>query len=98
MDYKILSLTYACLHNSAPAYLQELTPSYVPSRSLRSASQARLRLPSTEGTSKKKYGARSFANAAPSMWNALPLHLKEAPTISSFRQQLKTHLFSCFQH
>ena len=72
IDHKVLSLTYASLHKIAPAYLQELAPSYTPSRSLRSASQARLRLPSTEGTMKKRYGARSFTNAAPVLWNALP--------------------------
>ena len=98
IDHKILSLTYASLHGLAPEYLQELAPSYVPTRSLRSASQCRLRLPSTEGTSKKKYGTRSFTNAAPVLWNALPLHLKEAPSISSFRKQMKTHLFDCFKN
>ena len=93
IDHKVLSLTFASLNESATAYLQELAPSYTPPRSLRSASQSRLRLPSTEGTSRKKYGARSFSNAAPVLWNALPQKLRHAPSISSFRKQLKTHLF-----
>ena len=98
LDHKVLSLTYASLQGLASEYLQELAPSYVPTRSLRSASQCRLRLPSTEGTTKKKYGARSFSNAAPVLWNGLPRDLKEAPSISSFRRQLKTHLFDCFRN
>ena len=98
IDHKILTLAFSTFHKLAPEYLQELVPSYDPPRSLRSASQSRLRLPSTEGTSKKRYGGRSFTNAAPVLWNGLPQELRNATTITSFRRQLKTHFFNCSQH
>ena len=94
IDHKVLSLTYSCIHGTAPTYLQELIPVYRPARNLRSASSLRLRLPSTDDTRKKRFGGRSFKNAAPKLWNSLPESVKEAVSTSSFQKRLKTHLFS----
>nr|KAG5696973.1 hypothetical protein BaRGS_008435 [Batillaria attramentaria] len=94
IDHKVLSLAYCCIHNTAPTYLKELIPVYQPARNLRSASSLRLRLPSTDDTSKKRHGARSFKNAAPKLWNSLPETVKEAVSITAFRKRLKTYLFS----
>ena len=40
-----LYLAYKCCRGTAPEYLQELIPRYIPARSLRSSSQPRLRTP-----------------------------------------------------
>jgi len=94
IDFKILSLTYACMNKSAPEYLQERIPVYEPPRCLRSCSQSRLRLPSVDDTKKKRSGARAFNNAGPKLWNSLPETVKKAETAAAFKKRLKTYLFS----
>ena len=37
-----------------------------------------------------KWGSRAFAVAAPSTWNALPVNLRTATTVTSFKKMLKT--------
>ena len=97
IQHKVLSLAYSCKSGTSPPYLSELIPSYVPSRSLRSASQCRINIPGYhDNTQKKQSGARSFKAVAPSLWNPLPLSLKSSPSAESFRRSLKTHLFSQF--
>jgi hypothetical protein len=90
IDFKILCLTYKCLHDQAPQYLQELIEIYKPSRDLRSGNKGLLRVPDTH---MKRYGDRSFAKAAPTLWNALPLGLRERDSFESFRSALKTYFF-----
>jgi len=41
-----------------------------------------------------QFGDRSFAVAGPRVWNSLPAPLRDTNSIYSFRQQLKTFLFS----
>jgi len=38
------------------------------------------------------FGSRSFAVAAPTTWNSLPLHIRNSSSIFGFRRQLKTFL------
>ena len=38
-------------------------------------------------------GDRSFAAAGPRLWNSLPADVLSAPSLTTFRQKLKTHLF-----
>ena len=40
-----------------------------------------------------KWGSRSFAVAAPSTWNSLPVYLRTASTVTLFNKMLKTFLF-----
>ena len=92
-EYKILCLTYQCVHKTAPQYLQELVSAYTPPRSLRSSSLYRFSVSGFgENTNKKHSGARSFYNAAPTLWNRLPDKLHQAKDIASFWRQL-----NCFQ-
>jgi len=43
------------------------------------------------------YGGRSFAYAGPSNWNSLPAHLRDnSLSLSSFKRQFKTFLFSFY--
>ena len=90
LDYKILLLTYKCLHNLAPVYLKCLLHPYVPARSLRSAQQDLLVEPVFRT---EKYGKRAFSVLAPRLWNRLPAKIKLARTVGSFKTALKTHLF-----
>ncbi|XP_046570129.1 uncharacterized protein LOC124278467 [Haliotis rubra] len=45
VDFKILTLTYQCVHRTAPGYLQELFRPYIPGRPLRSSHRDLLHVP-----------------------------------------------------
>ncbi|KAI2668349.1 Unconventional myosin-VIIb [Labeo rohita] len=91
IHFKILLFVYKSLHNLAPAYLSELLHLYSPSRTLRSCDQALLVVPHVR---LKRRGARAFAVAGPQLWNILPLEIRMAPSLSSFKSLLKTYFFS----
>ena len=42
---------------------------------------------------KKSYGDRSFSVAAPTLWNTLPVSLRNTDSILTFKSSLKTYLF-----
>ena len=88
--FKILLLTFKCLSNSAPSYLQELVTRQQHTRSLRSNSQQLLTVPKIR---LKSYGERSFQFVAAIEWNKLPLSIKECSSVSVFKTRLKTYLF-----
>ena len=88
--FKILLITYKIRNGMAPKYLEELISDYNPSISLRSSSKGLL---SAGPRSKTMYGNRAFAVAAPRMWNSLPVNVRNAPTVSTFKTRLKTYLF-----
>ena len=88
--FKILLLTYRCLHGLAPPYLIELITPYHQARPLCSSSPKLLEIPKTK---LKTYGDRSFLYAAAFEWNKLPLEIKNSVCIGTFKTRLKTHLF-----
>ena len=90
ITFKILLLTYRALHGLAPSYLTALLTPYQPSRALRSGQQHLLRVPQTTLLT---FGDRSFAIAAPKLWNSLPCKIREAASLGAFKKALKTHLF-----
>ncbi|XP_061587561.1 uncharacterized protein LOC133452331 isoform X1 [Cololabis saira] len=88
--YKNLLLTHKALHNLAPTYLCDLLKEYTPSRTLRSTSAGLLFTPTSHLSS---MGARAFSCTAPRLWNSLPPHIRQIDSITTFKTQLKTHLF-----
>ncbi|KAL6455414.1 hypothetical protein MHYP_G00361580 [Metynnis hypsauchen] len=91
IDFKILLFVFKCLHGLAPLYLSDLLHLYAPSRSLRSADLSLLAVPKTK---RKLRGDRAFSVAAPKLWNDLPLHIRQADSLSAFKSSLKSHFFS----
>ncbi|KAG1928623.1 hypothetical protein F2P79_023546, partial [Pimephales promelas] len=91
IKYKILLLTYKSLHGLAPQYIIDLLHSYTPSRSLRSSDKNLLVVPKSR---LKTFGDRAFCVSAPSLWNKLPHEICSASSLSTFKNQLKTHLFT----
>ena len=89
--FKLLLITFKAQHGSSPPYLADLLEQYIPSRTLRSSNQALLSIPKTNT---QFYGGRAFSAAAPSLWNGLPKPIRQAPTFSTFKSLLKTHLFT----
>ena len=70
IDYKISSLCYDVVSDTAPLYLSDLLCLHVPSRSLFSSADIRIfRIP----TRKKKFqGQRAFSHLGPVTWNNSP--------------------------
>ena len=87
--YKILILTYKCIHGLAPLYLQELIQEYKPTRNLRSSSKLNLIFATV---STLTYGHRSFYKASAELWNNLPIHVKSCRTVSLYL--LSRHTYS----
>ena len=92
ITYKLSCMCYNSFTASTPQYLTDLLQIYTPSRTLRSTADIRkLKIPLL----KKKYsGQRSFSYQGPVTWNNLPFSIRHTQTYSSFKSQLKTHLFS----
>ena len=88
--FKILLLSYQCFHNLAPSYLTELLTLYKPGRNLRSGKKNFFVIPPVLT---KTYGERTFAHAAPIMWNNLPDSLRSINSMEHFKSALKTYLF-----
>lgn len=89
-QYKILMYTYKALNGSSPAYLAELVVPYHPARALRSDSELLLAVPRTNTAT---YGNRCFNKATATLWNNIPLDIREAKSLFTFKAKVKTHLF-----
>jgi len=99
VNYKLGVLTHRCLLGKAPVYLSNCcipVSQVAPRRHLRSAARYHVTVLRRHLST---YGRRAFAVAGPTMFNTLPDDLRDpAVSTSTFRQSLKTHLFSAYQH
>ena len=90
IEFKIALITFKALNDLGPLYLKELVSLYTPGRPLRSADKQLLVTPTVNTLT---YGARSYASAAPRVWNTLPFDLRNSCNLNTFKTKLKTHLF-----
>jgi hypothetical protein len=90
IEFKLAIITYRLLNTEQPAYLRSLIQYDNPTRQLRSSVQRRLHVP----VIKTSIGERAFSSASPAVWNNLPLSIRLAPSLNSFKNQLKTFYFS----
>src|SRR6218665_2536236 len=106
IHYKIASLTYNTLQTSKPSYIRQLLTIHPPG-SIRSSSHLSLSRPPV--SSSLKFCNRSFAYAAPALWNGLPKDIRQfahppspplnfnypplALSSATFHSRLKTELF-----
>ncbi len=89
-SHQVQDTAYRTGTGSAPIYFHSLLRIYIPSRSLRSASERHLMVPSQRGS---KSLSRTFSFTVPDWWNDLPTPIRNTGSLSIFKQQLKTHLF-----
>ena len=87
--YKVLLITYKCLHDQAPHYLKDLLV-LKPSRGLRSDNKMLLVVPPAR---LKTYGDRAFCVASPKLWNSLPDKIRMCESVATFKKCLKMYLF-----
>ena len=91
IEFKILLVTYKALHGVGPEYIRELLVPYKSADCLRSAKDGhRLKEPIRK---LKTGGLRAYSNVAPTLWNRLPLSLRSAKSVASFKSGLKTYFF-----
>ncbi|CAH3195662.1 unnamed protein product, partial [Porites evermanni] len=90
IDYKILLLTFKCIYGLAPTYLSDLITYKI---EFIIYITGKLLLDHPKGKMLTTLGARSFSAAAPKLWNELPVELRQATSLSSFKSRLKTYLF-----
>jgi hypothetical protein len=90
IQYKIITMTWKCLHGKAPAYLADLLKPLKHDRDMKSNSQMKLVPPSTRCVT---MGDRGFSSSAPALWNHLLVDIKMIDSYELFKKKLKTHLF-----
>ena len=89
--FKVLLMTFKIINDCAPEYLSDSIETYVPTRSLRSATQGLLVVPKSFTST---YGDRAFSVAAPKLWNNLPANIRTTSALESFKRKLKMHYCS----
>ena len=95
VNFKVNTLVYRCLHDLAPPYLSSMlhrVAEVETRRRLRSSAENDILL--IPRSRLVTAGDRSFPVAGPRVWNALPATVRTAPSLPSFKRQLKTFLFS----
>ena len=92
--FKLCVIMYKTVNSMAPSYLHDYVISPASARSshrLRSAVTGQLFVPRTRTV----LGDRAFAVAGPKAWNSLPVSVRSAPSLLTFKKHLKTYLFRC---
>ena len=79
---------YKALNGLAPLCISELLDNASNARSLRSEDKKLLKVPRSYLVTR---GDRAFSVAAPQLWNDLPLKIRTAPDLQTFKTLLKTH-------
>ena len=87
--FKLCTITFKAFLFYRPTYLFNYLVPLQNSRLLRSSNTNML----TALRFRTKWGSRAFAVAALSTWNSLPVNLRTASTVTSFKKMLKTFLF-----
>ena len=92
IHYKIIIFAFKVIHGLAPSYISGLLSVQSPSSySLRRNDELLLK-PFFRRT-KKTLGDRAFAVAAPSLFNALPRHIRHQNNFNRIKSLVKTFLF-----
>jgi hypothetical protein len=96
--FKINTMTYKALHTGQPVYLSShLNPYTCTHKTRRSNPDMKyLQVPAlnTKLFKNKNLADKSFQSCAPISWNLLPLSVRSAESLGSFRNRLKSHLFA----
>lgn len=89
IDFKVATIAYKVRQTGCPAYLASSVVEYAPTRQLRSSSSLLLQSPSTRTV----IARRAFSQAAPRVWNDLPIDIRNSVTFDRFRSALRTHYY-----
>ena len=91
LEYKICLLIFKFLHQKAPVYLAVMSDPVSASAIAEVISDRQHAAPRSRTTT---YGQRSFSVSGPSLWNSLPLSVRDPSlTMTQFCTHLNTFLF-----
>ena len=93
IQFKILPLTFKAIHGLSPPYISELITVKPKSTYGRRSNKSTLLLPPTQKML-PTLAARSFAAAAPALWNKLPAQIRNVASLNSFKKSIKTFIFN----
>ena len=88
--FKICTYMFKAIHGLGPDYINCFVERYMPVRALRSSCSGILLKVTVP---RKTIGQSSFSVAGPQMWNDLPINVRSAQSLTTFRKHLKTCLF-----
>ncbi len=92
IKFKYILITWKCIHNMAPKYLQDLL-------NIKSGWRTNYRkLLCVPKSNHRTHGDISFKVAAPELWNALPPEIRTIDKLETFKGKLKTHLFNVYKN
>ena len=90
IEFKLCTYMYKAIHQISPAYISSEVSFYRPQRALRSSNAGPL-LNITVGC--RNIADFDFAVKGPQLWNVLPVDIRDAPSVMTFKKKLKTFLF-----
>ena len=95
IEFKICLLVYKAIRFKQPKYIFDLisSPETETEMLLRSSDDP-YRLSEPRAVNERAFAERSFAYAAPRLYNKLPIEVKQQPTLESFKTYLKRFLFT----
>ena len=96
IDFKVTLLTFKAIHGQAPAYICELV-NLKPNSSYGLRSNNKMLLSTLNFRTLPTLGDRAFAAAAPKLWNAIPLSIRQEQNLEHFKKKLKTFIFMQLQ-
>ena len=92
IKYKVACMCFHAINVSGPTYLSELLHTYALSRTLCSFSDSRML--KIQQYKCKTHGFCTFTYFGPYVWNSFPQDIRQCSTLTSFKTNLKTFLFS----
>ena len=90
IDFKLACITYKAVHMNQPPLLSKSLTLRSTRINTRSSNHLQLQHPPVGNNN---FGRRAFAFSAPTVWNQIPFNIRNAPSLFSFRKQLKTFYF-----
>ena len=93
VQFKMLLLTLKTIHGLSPPYISGLITVKPKSTYGLRSNNSTLLLPPTQKML-PTLGARSFAAAAPALWNKLPADVRTVAPLNRFEKSFKTFLFN----
>jgi hypothetical protein len=91
INFKILLHVYNCVNSLGPSYLSDVVSLYQCARAGLRSSKDKTRL--AVHVNKRAIGSTAFSHMGPRLWNDLPIFIRTASSVQSFKKLLKTHLF-----
>ena len=86
VDFKVATLTFKVLESGEPGYVYSRIGIATSCRTLRSSADTRKL---SVIPSRTKIGARAFQHSALQVWNSLPLDIRSALSVQSFKSRFK---------